>query len=103
MGMFLELTDGVDQIGLEAGGGLAMVAVRSPERFGNHFVDDAESQEVAAGHLERGRGFGSVLTPFPEDGRAPLRSDDRVIRELEHRQAVADADPQRTSRARLRR
>ena len=89
---FFELADGLDQIGLEAGGGLAVVAVRSPQRFGNHFVDDAESQQVAAGHLERGRGFGRVLTPFPEDRGAPLRRDDRVVRELEHRQAVADAD-----------
>ena len=51
---------------LEAGGGLAVVAVRSAQRFGNHFVDDAEPQEVAAGHLERGRGVGCVLTPFPD-------------------------------------
>ena len=85
------------KIGLEAGGGLAMVAVCSAQRFGNHFVDDAESQEVAAGHLERGRGFGSVLAPFPEDRGAPLGSDHRVIRELEHRQTVADADPERTA------
>ena len=32
------------KIGLEAGGGLAMVAVRSAQRFGNHLVDDAEAQ-----------------------------------------------------------
>ena len=43
-GNFLELADGVDQEGLEARGGLAVVAVGAAERLGDDLVDDAEAR-----------------------------------------------------------
>src|SRR5262249_40225263 len=57
-GQVLELSQGVDQKGLEVGGGLAMVSVSAAERFGDHLVDDAESEEIPTGHLERSGGLG---------------------------------------------
>ena len=48
---FLELPDGVDQIGLQATGGLAMVAVRSPQRLGQDRVDDPEFKTLPGGQF----------------------------------------------------
>ena len=48
----------------ETCGGLAMVAVGSPERLGDDLVDDAQAQQVAAGHLEGLGGCGACSLPF---------------------------------------
>ena len=50
-------------------------------------------------NFERGRRPFGVLVALPEDAGAAFGADDRVVGVLQHRDAVADADSQRTAAA----
>ena len=75
----------------------ATVAVRAADRLFDHVVDDAEFEEVFRRKFERFGRFVLMFAAFPKDARAPLRTDDAVIREFQHRDAVADGDPDRAA------
>ena len=70
-----------------------------PGRLGDDFVDELELEQVGRGHFQRGGGLGRLGLVAPENGRAALGRDDRVVGVLEDEHAVGDADAERAAAA----
>ena len=80
-----------------------VVAVGGAERLFDHVVDAAELVQILRRELERAGGVGGEVVALPEDAGAAFGADHRVVGELQHGDAVADADAQRAAGAALRR
>ncbi len=98
-GLVDKFAEGFDQIHFQAGGHLVVVAVGGAEGFFDHVVDDAKFVEVAGGELEGAGGVGGKVVTLPEDACAAFGADHAVVGELEHGDAVADANAERPAGA----
>ncbi len=67
--------------------------------LGDHLVDDPQLDQILGGHLHGLSGLAILRRVAPEDRRAAFRADHRVDRELQHVDAVADAERQRPAAA----
>ena len=76
-----------------------VVAVSAAQRLGNHAVDDPELEQILGREAERVRGLLGVLVTLPQNTRAALGADHRVVGVLQDGDPVADADPQRAAAA----
>ena len=66
------------------------------QRLADHFIDDAQFQQIFAGESQGPGGLIGVLDVFPENAGATLGADDRIVGELQYRDVIADADSQRS-------
>ena len=88
-----------DEILFQPGGHRVMIAMRPARRLVQDRVDDAQPQQIGGGEPQRlGRLF-AIPAALPQDPRATLGADDRIIRVLQHRDPIAHADAQGAARS----
>src|SRR6185437_6120482 len=69
---------------------LRRIPVRATERLGQHLIDESECREPIGREVQLRGGLLLLVGVLPEDRGAALGRDDRVGRELQHQQPVAD-------------
>src|SRR6185312_10936165 len=99
-----EVIEVADQGLLQNLGGPFMVGLRAAGRLGHDLVDHAELQQSLGRDVEGGGCLLShlrALAVLPQDDRAPFDRDHRIDGVLEHENAVAHSQSQRTTGAAL--
>ena len=76
-----------------------MVAMGTAQRLFKHVIDNSQSGEIAAGESQGRGGLGGMFVALPQDAGAALGADHAVVGVLQHGDAIADADAERTAGA----
>src|SRR6187397_401686 len=84
---------------IEATRRVVVVLMGAAGWFLDDAVDHAELEQVRRGDLQALGRLGRLIRALPEDGRAALWRDDRVVAELQHEHAVGHTERERAAGA----